>query len=80
MAKTIAFVEDEIDDAQHRIESLRQIGKGRDVVRNAGAFDFSLRPYDALCYRGSCREKGARDFFGRESADLAQRQGHLRVG
>ena len=76
----VALVEHEIDDPQHGVEPLRQFARRRHLIRNARVADLGLGADDALRQRRRRREKRPRDLLGRQAADLAQREGHLRVG
>ena len=70
----VAFVEDQVDDVQHRVEPIGQLGEGRYLVRNAGVADLAFGAHDALRQRRGRRQERARDLFGFEPAHLAQRQ------
>jgi len=76
----VAFVEHQIDDVQHGLEALGQLGRRGHLIRNAGVADLSLGTHDPLRDGRGRREEGARDLFGGEAAHLAQREGHARVG
>jgi hypothetical protein len=78
--RRIAFVEHEIDHAQHAVEALGQlIGIGH-LVRNARVANLGLRAHDTLRKRWRSAQKSLGDLLGRQSAHFAQRQRHLRVG
>ena len=77
--RRIAFVEHEVDHAQHGVQPLRQLGARRHLVRDARVADLRLGAHDALGERGRAGEKGARDLLGREPAHFAQRERDLRV-
>ena len=70
----IAFVEDEIDDFEHRRQSRVAIGAARHLERNALFRERLLGADDALRDGGFGDEKRARDFVGRQAAEKAQRQ------
>ena len=76
----IPFVEHQVDDVQHGVEPLGQLGARRHLVRDPRVADLRLGAHDALGDRRRRGEKRARDLLGGEPADLAQRQRHLRVG
>ena len=78
--RRVALVEHEIDHAQHGVEPLGQLGPRRHLIRNARVADLCLRADDALRQRGRRREKRLRDLLRRQTADLAQRERHLRIG
>ena len=64
---------------QHGFQSLRQIGRRRHLIRDAGVANLRLGAHDAL---GQCRrssQEGARDLLGGETADLAQGQRDARL-
>jgi hypothetical protein len=42
--------------------------------------DFAFGAHDALGEGGSGEQESASDFFGREAADFAQREGDARIG
>ena len=50
------------------------------LIRDARVADLGLGADDALGERGRGREKRARDLLGRQAADFAQGECHLRVG
>ena len=75
----VAFVEHQVDDAQHRIEALRQLVGFRHLVGNARVADLALRADDALGERRRAGEERLGDLLGRQAAHLAQRQRDLRV-
>ena len=65
---------------QHAVETIGQIGASRHLVRNPGFSDFGLGPHNSLRERRRRCEKGVRDFFRRQPADLTQRQCDTRIG
>jgi hypothetical protein len=79
-APAIAFVEDQIDDRQHRGEPVGQQMVGRDAKRDARGFDLSLGPHQALGHGGLADQEGTRDLRGGEAAERAQGQRHLGLG
>ena len=70
----VPLVEHEVDHLQHRVQPLRQFGRRRHLVGDAGVADLGLGAHDALGQRGRRGQEGARDLLGRETADLPQRQ------
>ncbi len=64
---------------QHALQAGGQVGPGRHLVRDPRVADLGLGTDDPLRERGGRGQEGARDLFGREAADLAQREGDLRV-
>jgi hypothetical protein len=76
----IAFVEHEIDHAQDGVEPVGQFRSLRYLIWNPCVADLGLGADDPLRERGRRRQEGSSDFFGREPAHFAQRQGHLGIG
>ena len=76
----IAFVEHEVDHAQHVVEARGELRPRGDFIGNARVADLSLRAHDALRERGRRREECRGDLLGLEAAHFAQRQRDLRVG
>src|SRR5690606_17632729 len=77
--REVALVEHEIDDAQHAVEPLVERVTGRHLIRDAVGLDLALRAHDALRERRGRDQERMRDLLRREIADLAQRQGDLRI-
>ena len=75
----VAFIEDEIDHPQHGREALRQLRSARRLIGEAGFRQRALGAHDPLRDRGLGCEKGARDLFGCQSCDHAQRQRRARL-
>src|SRR6185437_10426074 len=73
----MAFVEDQIDDREHGVDSLRQLGLSRNLIRNSRVPDLVLRAHYALRKRRCRYEKGARYLFRRESAHGPERERNL---
>ena len=71
-ARRVAFVEDEVDDGQHRAESCRQLRRLGHTVRDARVADLPLRTNEPLRHRRLGDEEGARDLGRRQSADQSQ--------
>jgi hypothetical protein len=78
--REVALVEDEVDDAQHAVEPLGELAAPRHLVGNARIADLAFRPHDALRHGRGRAEVRACDLLGGHAADLAQREGDLRVG
>ncbi len=77
----IAFVEDQVDDAQHARQPRAELGALRAPCReSAGGTDLRLGADDSLRQRRRRQQEGARDLLGRQARDLAQREGDLGVG
>src|SRR5690606_236525 len=74
------FIEHQIDDLQHRAQTLRQLGWGRHLVGNGGIPNLCLGAHDALRNGGCGDEEGAGYLFGGQVADLPQRQGSTGLG
>src|SRR3989454_999642 len=75
----VAFVENQVDGAQHRVEPLRQLLRPGHLIGNARIADLVLRPHDALRERRRRREKGARYLLCCQAAHFTQGQRDLRV-
>ena len=65
----VSLVEDEIDDLEHGLEPLRQLGAARDLERYARRGERALRTDDPLLNRCLRGEKRPRDLVGRQSAE-----------
>ena len=64
---------------QHGVEPLPQFRPRRHLIGNARVANLGLGAHDALRDGRRPREKGRRDFLGRQAAHLAQRHCDLRV-
>ena len=73
-AAVYAFVENEIDDLEHRGEPLDEFLAARRFVGKPGFSERSLGAHDALGDRGLRHQKGARDLFGGQAANHRERQ------
>ena len=60
----VAFVEDEIDDAEHRRQTRRELAAARHLERHLRLGERLLRAHDALRDRRLGHEKGTRDLEG----------------
>src|SRR6185503_16003586 len=76
----VAFIENQVDDVKHSVESLGKVGTRRDLIRNPRVADLSLRADDSLRHCRWRSEEGMRDFLGRQAAHFAQRKRHSCVG
>ena len=70
----VAFVEDEVDDLQHRGEPLRELLAARGLVGQPRFRKGPLRAHDALGDRRVRQQESPGDLFGRQAADHPQRQ------
>ena len=78
--RRVAFVEDEVDDLEHRRQPRGQLGAARHLERHARLGQRPLGAHDPLRDRRLGDEEGARDLVGREAAEQPQRQRHARLG
>ena len=76
--RRVALVEDQVQHVQHDGEPLGPLRAGGHLERRARLLDLLLRPADPLRHRRLGDQERARDLLGREAADRAQRQRHLR--
>ena len=74
-AGRVAFVEDEVEHAQHAAQALGELVRLRHFVGNARVAYLGLGAHDALRHGRRRYQKGMRDFFRRQAAHLAQGQG-----
>ena len=74
----IAFVEHQVDHAEHGGQALRQQLLGGHFIGNARFEDLFLYAHQALRGGRFGLEEGTRDFARRQAAQGAQRQRHLR--
>src|SRR5688572_13521869 len=65
---------------EYGVQTLGEVLRRRDLIRDAGIADLRLRAHDALSDCRGAGEKRMRDLLGRQPADLAQRKRDLRVG
>ncbi len=70
--RDIAFVEDQVDYRQHRIETCGQIVCVGHLIRNSRVANFSFRSHQPLGHRRRRHQKRARDFIGLQPAQGAQ--------
>src|SRR5439155_1081349 len=78
--RRVAFVEDEVDDLEHRGEARGELVLARHLKGDARLGERALRADDALGDRRLRNEKGARDLVGREAAEQTQRERGARLG
>ncbi len=75
----IAFVEDQIDHREHRVEPLRHsVGTGHGIG-NARVANLALGTHQALRHGGRWHQKRARNLVGVEAAQSTEGQGDLRI-
>jgi hypothetical protein len=65
----VAFVEDQVDDGQHRGQPVGEQVGGRHPKRDPGGLDLALGAEEALCHRLLGDEEGAGDLPGGETAE-----------
>ncbi len=75
----VALVEDEVEDCEHLLQALRQLGPVGDAERDAGVPDLALGAHQPLGDRRLGDEERAGHLRGVEAADGAQRERHLRL-
>ena len=75
----VALVEDEVDDREHRAQAVRQPVVGGHRERDRGRLDLRLGSREPALHRLLGDQERPRDLLGREAAEGAQRQRHLRV-
>ena len=76
----MTFVEDEVDDGEHRSESVGQVGVVRYPVRDVGGPDLALGAHEALGHRRLGDQQGPGDLRGLQPGDEPQCQCDLRLG
>ena len=74
----VPFVEDEIEDAQHRVETGGDVPRLRHDVGDPRRLDLPLGAHQPLGHRRGRHQEGAGDFVGLEAAQRAQGQHDLR--
>jgi hypothetical protein len=79
-AATVALVEDQVDDREHRGEPIGQQVVGRHPERDPGGLDLALGPHEPLGHRRLGDEEGSGDLAGGQAAEGVQGQSDLRVG
>ncbi len=78
-AAPVALVEDQVDDCQHRGQTVRQQMRRRDTERDARRPDLRLGTDEPLGHRLVRDEEGAGNLLDGQPAERAQRQRDLRV-
>ena len=78
--RRVAFVEDQVDDLEHRRQARGQLGAARHLERNVRLGERALGADDALRDGRLGHEKGARDLVGGQAAEQAQRERDARLG
>jgi hypothetical protein len=78
-APSIALVEDQVDDGEHRCEALREQVRRRNPERDPRGPDLVLRAHEPLRHRRLGDEERACDLVGRQPPERAQRQRDLSV-
>jgi hypothetical protein len=73
-AARVTLVEDEVEDVEHRAESLRAFLAVGHLEGHAGSLDALLRPADPLGHRRLGHEERTGDLRGGQTADGPQRQ------
>ena len=76
----IAFIENEVDDLEHRGQPRRPFGAARHLEGQSGLCDRLLRADDTLRDRGLAREEGAGDLVRRQAADHLEGERRAGVG
>ena len=72
----VALVEDQVDDGQHAVHALAEIGRGGHRVGDLRDADLLLRAGDALRHRGLGDEERLRDLGHGQPAEQAQGERH----
>ena len=78
-APAVALVEDQVDDAEHRVEAVRQQVRRRHAERDAGRLDLPLRAHEPLRHRLVGDEERPRDLLRGETAESTERERDLCV-
>ena len=76
----IAFIENEVDDLEHRGQPRRPFGAARHLEGQSGLCDRLLRADDTLRDRGLARQEGAGDLVRRQAADHLEGERRAGVG
>jgi hypothetical protein len=77
--RLVTLVEDEVEDAEDRVEALGQEVVRRDPVRDRRIAHLPLRPHESLGERHLGDEEGAGDLRGGQPAEGPQGKGDLRL-
>ena len=78
--RRVAFVEDEVDDLEHRRQPGGELGPARDLEGDARLGEGPLGADDALRDGRLRDEERARDLLGGQAAEQAQRERDARLG
>ena len=78
--RRVAFVEDEVDDLEHRRQAGGELGPARDLEGDALFGERPLGPDDALGDGRLRDEERPRDLLGRQAAEQAERERDARLG
>ena len=78
--RRVAFVEDEVDDLEHRRQTGGEFGAAGDLEGHARFGEGSLGADDSLGDGRLRDEKRARDLVGRQTPEQAQRERNARLG
>jgi hypothetical protein len=76
----VALVEDEVEHVEHDAETLRLLGRRRQLEGGPGCLDALLGTADALGHSRLRHEEGPGDLGGRQATGGPQGQGDLRGG
>ena len=76
----VPLVEHEVDHCEHGAEPVRQLGVGRDAIRDLGVLDLALGPHEPLRHGRLGHEERSRDLARLEPAEQAEGERHLRLG
>src|SRR5580700_1643367 len=66
----IAFIEDEIDYRQHRLQALGHLVRLRHAIRNAGVANLALCSNQSLCHRRRRHQKGPAEKYRSDLTSL----------
>ncbi len=78
-APAVAFVEDQVDDREHRGEAVGEEVGRRHAKRDPGGLDLALRADEPLGHRRLGDEEGARDLLRAQPAQGPQRERDLGI-
>ena len=74
----VAFVEDEVDNGQHRPHPIRQLCIAWYAIRDVGGADLVFRTHQPLRHRRFGDQQGAGNLWRLQTCDQSQRQRNLR--
>src|SRR6185369_3679240 len=75
----VPFVEDQVNDFQYGVESLREVASARQFQAYVGFANLSLGTNKPLRDRGLIGEQGACDLSNAKSANNLQAEGHAEI-